>query len=61
MLWCCCCRKRVLQISAGIDAPDGVVWELAVALLLVWIAVYFCVWKGVRWSGKVLAFAAVIS
>ena len=46
-------RRRVLQISAGIDEPDGFVWELTLCLSIVWVMVYFCVWRGVSWGGKV--------
>lgn len=45
-------RRRALQISSGIDEIGNVRWELAGTLLLVWIICYFCIWKGVRWTGK---------
>ncbi|KAK3082660.1 hypothetical protein FSP39_001726 [Pinctada imbricata] len=51
-------RRKVLQISGGIDQPGGVIWELAICLLVVWIVVYFCVWRGIRWTGKVVYFTA---
>jgi len=49
----------VLQLSPGIDTSGRLVWELAVSLLAVWVLVYFCVWRGVKWSGKVVYFTAV--
>ncbi|KAK3083343.1 hypothetical protein FSP39_020166 [Pinctada imbricata] len=51
-------ERKVLQISGGIDQPGGVIWELAICLLVVWIVVYFCVWRGIRWTGKVVYFTA---
>ena len=48
-----CCRHRVLQISSGIDEPGGFVWELTLTLFIIWVMVYFCVWRGVSWGGKV--------
>lgn len=47
------CRRRVLSISPGIQHLGGVRWELALCLLLAWIICYFCIWKGVKITGKV--------
>lgn len=46
-------RRKILQISPGIDQPGEVVWQMALSLLLVWLLCYLCVWKGVKWTGKV--------
>ncbi|XP_036388648.1 sodium- and chloride-dependent GABA transporter 2-like [Megalops cyprinoides] len=51
-------EKRVLKISGGIDQVGDIRWELALCLLLAWVLCYFCVWKGVRSTGKVVYFTA---
>ena len=52
-------RNRVLGLSEGIDHPEGLQWELVGCLVLSWTLVYFCVWKGVKSSGKVVYFTAL--
>ncbi|XP_018602398.1 sodium- and chloride-dependent GABA transporter 2-like isoform X1 [Scleropages formosus] len=51
-------ERRVLNISDGIHNLGTPRWELALCLLLSWIICYFCVWKGVRSTGKVVYFTA---
>jgi SNF family Na+-dependent transporter len=36
-----------------IEDQGGIRFELAISLLLVWVICYFCIWKGVKWTGKV--------
>ncbi|XP_053320336.1 sodium- and chloride-dependent GABA transporter 2-like isoform X2 [Spea bombifrons] len=51
-------ERRVLNISDGIDHMGSLQWELALCLLLAWIICYFCIWKGVKSTGKVVYFTA---
>merc|ERR1719494_999013 len=44
----------VLDITGSISEVGGVRWQLALTLLLAWIGIYFCIWKGVKSSGKVV-------
>ena len=46
---------EVLQISDSINVIGGINWTLFFALLAVWVIIYFCVWKGVKSAGKVVA------
>ncbi|XP_058511991.1 sodium- and chloride-dependent GABA transporter 2 isoform X3 [Ochotona princeps] len=51
-------ERRVLKISDGIQHLGAVRWELALCLLLAWVICYFCIWKGVKSTGKVVYFTA---
>nr|XP_021488323.1 sodium- and chloride-dependent betaine transporter [Meriones unguiculatus] len=46
-------ERRVLGITSGIHDLGSLRWELALCLLLAWIICYFCIWKGVKSTGKV--------
>lgn len=47
-------RRRVLAISGGIEEMGSIRWEILVCLIVMWIICYFCIWKGVKSTGKVL-------
>ncbi|CAL8335510.1 unnamed protein product [Merluccius merluccius] len=51
-------ERRVLKISTGIEEIGSLRWELALCLILAWVLCYFCVWKGVKSTGKVVYFTA---
>ncbi|XP_039974570.1 sodium- and chloride-dependent betaine transporter-like [Xiphias gladius] len=52
-------ERGVLSITGGIEEVGTVKWELLLCLLACWVACYFCIWKGVRSTGKVVYFTAV--
>uniref|UniRef100_A0A8C8FE45 Transporter n=1 Tax=Oncorhynchus tshawytscha TaxID=74940 RepID=A0A8C8FE45_ONCTS len=54
----CVCRRRVLRISSGIDHIGSLNWDLVLCLAIAWVLVYFCIWKGVKSTGKVVYFTA---
>nr|XP_014343876.1 PREDICTED: sodium- and chloride-dependent GABA transporter 2-like [Latimeria chalumnae] len=47
-------ENRALGLSKGIDHIGTIRWELALCLLLAWIICYFCIWKGVKSTGKLI-------
>ncbi|XP_018602713.1 sodium- and chloride-dependent GABA transporter 2-like isoform X1 [Scleropages formosus] len=51
-------ERRVLRISSGIDVTGTLHWDLALCLLIAWAICYFCIWKGVKSTGKVVYFTA---
>uniref|UniRef100_A0A8C9C3Q6 Sodium- and chloride-dependent GABA transporter 2 n=1 Tax=Phocoena sinus TaxID=42100 RepID=A0A8C9C3Q6_PHOSS len=51
-------ERRVLKLSDGIQHLGALRWELALCLLLAWVICYFCIWKGVKSTGKVVYFTA---
>ncbi|GAA6090166.1 sodium- and chloride-dependent GABA transporter 2-like isoform X1 [Tachysurus ichikawai] len=51
-------ERRVLNLTGNVHELGSIRWELAACLLLSWIICYFCVWKGVKSTGKVIYFTA---
>nr|XP_032825522.1 sodium- and chloride-dependent creatine transporter 1-like [Petromyzon marinus] len=54
------CRRNVLRMSTGIHDLGSVNWQMLLCLLAIWIVVYFCVWKGIKFSGKVVYVTATL-
>ncbi|KAI4820976.1 hypothetical protein KUCAC02_028930 [Chaenocephalus aceratus] len=51
--------QRLLEKTHGIEESGGVRWELFGYLILSWVIVYLCIFKGVKSTGKVVYFTAV--
>ncbi|XP_015272723.1 PREDICTED: sodium- and chloride-dependent creatine transporter 1 [Gekko japonicus] len=51
-------ENEVLRLSEGLEFPGAINWEVALCLLACWVLVYFCVWKGVKSTGKIVYFTA---
>ena len=46
-------RNHALKQSGSINDSGEVIWQLCLCLLLAWVTVYFCIWKGTASVGKV--------
>ncbi|XP_077396249.1 sodium- and chloride-dependent GABA transporter 3-like [Festucalex cinctus] len=51
-------ERRVLKISGGIEEIGSIRWEVLLCLLAVWFICYFCIWKGIKSTGKAVYFTA---
>ncbi|XP_008282736.1 sodium- and chloride-dependent GABA transporter 2-like [Stegastes partitus] len=51
-------ERRVLAISGGIEEIGSIRWEVMLCAIAMWITCYFCIWKGVKSTGKVVYFTA---
>ncbi|CAD5120558.1 DgyrCDS9124 [Dimorphilus gyrociliatus] len=50
--------NQVLKSSSGLDEPGGIVWQLALCLLLAWVIVFVVLLKGISSLGKVVYFTS---
>uniref|UniRef100_A0A3Q3M7T1 Transporter n=1 Tax=Mastacembelus armatus TaxID=205130 RepID=A0A3Q3M7T1_9TELE len=51
-------ERNVLSISSGIEDAGPLKWDLALCLLIMWVICFFCIWKGVKSTGKVVYITA---
>uniref|UniRef100_A0A7N8XFR8 Transporter n=1 Tax=Mastacembelus armatus TaxID=205130 RepID=A0A7N8XFR8_9TELE len=51
-------EREALRLSSSLDELGPISWKLALCLAIVWLTCYFCVWKGVKSTGKVVYLTA---
>ncbi|CAH1772993.1 unnamed protein product [Owenia fusiformis] len=51
-------ERHLLQVTGGISEVGVVQWPLVVCLIVSWVVIFFCLWKGVKSMGKAVYFTA---
>lgn len=51
-------KLNVLRQSDGLHDLGEIRWELAGCLALAWIVCYFCIFKGIKWTGRIVYFTS---
>ena len=51
--------NNILNRTPGLENSGEIVWKLVLALGVAWIIVFFCIFKGIKSSGKVVYFTSV--
>lgn len=52
-------KYRMLEQTDSVEEAGQLRWELLLILILAWILIYFCIFKGVKSTGKVVYFTAL--
>ncbi|XP_061596093.1 sodium- and chloride-dependent GABA transporter ine [Cololabis saira] len=52
-------QYKMLEQTSGVEEAGTVRWELFLILILAWTLIYFCIFKGVKSTGKVVYFTAL--
>ncbi|XP_041952608.1 sodium- and chloride-dependent creatine transporter 1 isoform X1 [Alosa sapidissima] len=52
-------ERNVLRLSRGLDDVGDISGHMVLCLIATWVIVYFCIWKGVKSTGKVVYFTAL--
>ncbi|KAI6240041.1 Transporter [Aphelenchoides fujianensis] len=53
-------HHEVLMLSGGIENVETINWQLAICLLVAWMAIFLCSFKGIKTSGKVVYVTVVL-
>jgi len=51
---------KMLNMTEGIHDLGGIRWELLGCLAVAWLLIYFCLWKGLKSTGKVVYVTATL-
>ncbi|RVE63531.1 hypothetical protein OJAV_G00137340 [Oryzias javanicus] len=52
-------QYEMLEQTSGVEETGTLRWQLFLILILAWILIYFCIFKGVKSTGKVVYFTAL--
>ncbi|CAB1455991.1 unnamed protein product [Pleuronectes platessa] len=52
-------KIKMLEQTSGVEEAGEIRWELLLILILAWILIYLCIFKGVKSTGKVVYFTAL--
>uniref|UniRef100_A0A8B9VKZ6 Sodium- and chloride-dependent creatine transporter 1 n=1 Tax=Anas zonorhyncha TaxID=75864 RepID=A0A8B9VKZ6_9AVES len=52
-------ENKVLRLSGDLSEPGEMNWQMILCLVTTWVVVYFCIWKGVKSTGKIVYFTAL--
>ncbi|NXA20777.1 SC6A8 protein, partial [Ibidorhyncha struthersii] len=52
-------ENKVLRLSGDLSEPGEMNWQMILCLVTTWVIVYFCIWKGVKSTGKIVYFTAL--
>nr|XP_018667410.1 sodium- and chloride-dependent GABA transporter 2-like [Ciona intestinalis] len=53
-------EHQVLEKSSGIDFLGGIRWQIFFYLVGIWVIAYVCIFKGIKWSTKVVYVTATL-
>ncbi|XP_061658739.1 sodium- and chloride-dependent GABA transporter ine [Syngnathoides biaculeatus] len=53
-------KYKMLQQTVGVEEVGVIRWELFLILVLAWILIYLCIFKGTKSTGKVVYFTALL-